>query len=179
MQPCTITRDSKGALWHRSKKQVTKVCEVREAAQILGRSIRHVYRLAHSGELRVVDKILGSVLLDAASIKRFKLSEPQKQPLPQSLQCLFPEYEIKVLNAGRDRNLVVGRVLELGKWEDVRWLFRRYQEAEIRAVVVEEGLRTLGPRSRALWMKFFDLDSKDVRSPRYRSIKNPWSFREV
>jgi hypothetical protein len=42
------------------------------------------------------------------------------------MRWLFPELDIKRLHVERDRDQILGRVLERGRWEDVTWCVARY-----------------------------------------------------
>ena len=77
------------------------------------------------------------------------------QPLPGRLQPLFPDYDPKVLNAGKDSALVISRVLEGGGRDDLKWLVKRYPGRDIRRVLEAEGARLLSARSRRLWSLVF------------------------
>lgn len=47
--------------------------------------------------------------------------------------------------------MIIERVLERGSWEQVRWLFATYGEAEVTEWVRQHGFRLLSKRSFALW----------------------------
>src|SRR3989304_3572086 len=108
------------------------------------------YRLMQAGRLGPIEKLLGEWLLDQAAVERLGRTPLSAQPLPGRLKPLFPEYEPKALNAGKDSVLIISRVLEGGGREDVRWLLKRYSRQVIRRVIEEEGSRLLSPQSRRL-----------------------------
>ena len=131
------------------------VCTVSRACRLLRRSRRQVYRYLRSGDLVVVGKLLGEWLVERKSVERLARNPLTVQPVPSHLQPLLPEYRVESLNAGRDRVLIVSRVLELGGLEQVRWALRRYPRQEIARIVRDDGARLLSPRSLKLWSLTF------------------------
>lgn len=121
------------------------------ACRLLRRSRRQVYRYLRSGDLVAAGKLLGEWLVERKSVDRLARSPLTVQPVPSHLQPLLPEYRVENLNAGRDRVLIVSRVLELGGLEQVRWVLRRYPRQEIARIVRDDGARLLSPRSLRLW----------------------------
>ena len=71
--------------------------------------------------------------------------------LPADADWLFPEYEFESMNLRDHRGVIIERVLERGSWEQVRWLFATYGEAEVAKWVRRHGFRLLSKRSFALW----------------------------
>lgn len=55
------------------------------------------------------------------------------QRVPRRLQRLLQEYDTRELHAGRDRGLLLARVLDRGGFDDVAWAMRRYGRASVRA----------------------------------------------
>jgi len=100
-------------------------------------------------------KMLGEHLLDQKAVERLEHSPLTRQPLPRRLQRLFPDYRVADLNAGRDRTLVISRILDEGGISDVRWLLRRFSRKDIIAFLEADGTRLLRPRSARLWTLYF------------------------
>jgi hypothetical protein len=71
--------------------------------------------------------------------------------LPAGADWLFPEYEFASMNLRDHRGVIIERLLERGSWEQVRWLFATYGEAEVAEWVRQHGFRLLSRRSFALW----------------------------
>jgi len=131
------------------------VCTVSRACRLLRRSRRQVYRYLRSGDLVAAGKLLGEWLVERKSVDRLARSPLTVHPVPSHLQPLLPEHRVGSLNAGRDRVLIVSRVLELGGVEQVRWVLRRYPRREIARIVRDDGARLLSPRSLRLWSLIF------------------------
>lgn len=158
----SLTQKSDGALSLKAGGRTRAVCTVSQAARILGRTRRQVYRYIKTGLLKPETKLLGEWLLDAAEVERSARSPLAVQPLPKMLGPLFPEYDISKINAGRDKTLVISRVLENGGLDEIKWAFKRYSRGELSAFVVEDGARLLGSRSLRLWSLVLGAKPKPV-----------------
>jgi hypothetical protein len=161
-----------GTLWlEKATRPPSRVVTVATAARRLRRTRRQIYRLMQAGRLGPAEKLLGEWLLDHAAVESLARAPLSPQPLPGRLQPLFPEYESKGLNAGRDSILIITRVLESGGREDVRWLLKRYPGREIRRVIEDEGSRLLSPQSRRLWSLVFKVTPRPLAAWREA---DPW-----
>ncbi|MBI4349332.1 MAG: hypothetical protein HY553_21010 [Elusimicrobia bacterium] len=150
----------------------TRICTVAQARRRLGRSRRQVYRLVASGVLPSAGKAFGELLLEADAVERLAGAPRSPQPIPAGLAPLFPEYELSRLNVGRDRSLVVTRVLDRGTSAEIRWLLRRLSRGQIARCIREDGARLLSPRSLKLWSLCFRVTPKPL--PAWRGAPNPW-----
>jgi hypothetical protein len=167
-----LRQDAEGALWlEKAPKPPRRVVTVATACQRLRRTRRQVYRLMKAGRLGPLEKMLGEWLLDLAAVEILARAPMSAQPLPGRLKPLFPEYEPKALNAGKDSVLIISRVLESGGREDVRWLLKRYPGRAIRRVIEAEGSRLLSPQSRRLWSLVFKATPRPLAAWRQA---DPW-----
>lgn len=168
----TLRQDGEGALWlETASRPPRRVVTVADACRRQRRTRRQVYRLLKAGLLGAPEKILGEWLLDWKAVEGLARAPLTAQPLPGRLKPLFPEYELKALNAGKDSVLVLSRVLEGGGREDLRWLLKRYPRREIRRFIEEEGSRLLSARSRRLWSMVFKTTPRPL-APWRRA--DPW-----
>jgi hypothetical protein len=71
--------------------------------------------------------------------------------LPKSLAWLFPEHALRDLDAERDARLVLARLLEHGRLQDVRWAVKRYGLERIHRFFREESSPELSARTIGLW----------------------------
>lgn len=71
--------------------------------------------------------------------------------IPAATARLFAHEDLASLQAPAGRGLLIGRLLEEGDGEDLRWLFAELPEAEIAAWLAQRGDRKLSRRSRAFW----------------------------
>lgn len=148
------------------------LCTVAEACRKLSLSRRQVYRLISSKALTSHGKAFGELLLDRGGVEHLARSPASAQPIPARLQPLLPEYDVSRLNAGRDRTLVISRILERGGLDDVRWLLRRLPRKAVARFIEEDGARLLSRRSLRLWSLFFEAVPKAL--PKWRTGANPW-----
>jgi len=167
----TIAQKTDGKLLLRSGGRTLEVCGVSEAARLMKRTRRQIYRRIEAGGLRPAAKFLGEWLLETSEVKRLALTPPAVQPLPGKLERLFPEYELSKLNAGTDKTLIISRILERGGMEEVNWAFRRYGRKTLSGFIREDGARLLGRRSLGLWSLV--LKTKADPAPPWRA-GGPW-----
>lgn len=167
----SLIQEADGSLLLEKAGETRQVRTVSQAAKILKRTRRQIYRYVEMGTLKPEAKLLGEWLLDAAEVKRMSERPPTVQPLPRKLQPLFPEYDISKLNAGRDKTLVMARALETGGPEDIKWAFKRYTRKELAGFIVADGARLLGPRSLRLWSLVLKVQPKPA--PEWRNA-GPW-----
>lgn len=159
-----------GALAVRTAAGTFPVLTALQAARRLRRSRRQVYRLVKAGALGLRSKILGECLIDEAGVRRLLAAPRARQRLPGALAPLFPEYDLRALNAGTDRDLVLARVLDGGGEGAASWALRRYGAGALAEFVARRGA-SLGPRSRAFWEAF--LGVRAAPGPAWRR-KAPW-----
>jgi hypothetical protein len=150
------------------------VCTVAAACRALRRSRRQVYRYLESGDLVPAGKVLGQWLVERDSVERLCGSPMTAQPLPSRLQRLFPEHEVRRLNVGRDRDLILSRILETGSLRDAKWAFQRYGAPAIAGFLEAAGSRQLSERSLRLWSLY--LGVRPQSNPPWRET-SPWRDR--
>ncbi|MBI4677082.1 MAG: hypothetical protein HY748_05815 [Elusimicrobia bacterium] len=150
-----------------------RACTVGAAAGILRRSRRQLYRDIKEGSVSSYGKFLGEWLLDLADVRRLSARPPQPQRLPARLQTFFPEHDVSDLNPGRDRHLVLSRLLEHGGPEEIRWARRRFKPAEIAGFIEADGARLLSPRALRFWARFLGIPVPEAPSWRGQA----WSAR--
>ena len=96
--------------------------------------------------------------------------------ISRDLGWLFPELELSKLDVRRDARLILARVLEHGRLQDVRWCVRHYGLPRIHRFFREECHPEISPRTIALWRAVLNArDETWARSPRSRlSSAAPW-----
>ena len=168
-----LTKDKNNALWFKLTEHTKprRVCTVKEACAVLKRTRRQVYRQINNGTIESAGKMLDEWLLDLESVQRLAHHPLSPQPIPKRLQSLLPEYDISKLNAGKDKIILISRILENGNKEDLRWLMRRYLSVELTAFLQDDGARLLSPRALRLWSLYFQVKIHPM--PSWRS-PNPW-----
>lgn len=165
-----LAERSDGRLFLRVRGASAEVLTTAAAAARLGRTRRHLYRLLDSGVLREAGKVLGERLIEKTSVESLARRPSAAQRPPARLARLLPEHSLAELNAGRDRDLFLARVLGAGDSADLRWARRRYGRRAIAAFVAREGARVLDARSLRLWSLVFGV--RPAPKPPWR--KAPW-----
>lgn len=151
--------DCRGRVWFWTNSEVRprEVLGVAAAGRRLKKSRRQVYRYLRAGILRPRAKFLGEWLLDAADVRRLAQTPSVGRPIPGRLQILFPEYDVSTLHAGKDRALILSRVLERGDRAELRWAFGLYRPREIVGFLREDGRRLLTAKGDRFWRLYFGL----------------------
>lgn len=84
--------------------------------------------------------------------------------LPEHTRRHFPGLEADALRDGAGRDLLIGRLLEDGDGEDLRWLVAEGGEAALAEWLERQGWR-LSPRSRPFWELVLDRRAPDRPRP--------------
>ena len=147
----SLIQKSDGTLLLETGGRSGEVRTASEAARLLKRTRRQIYRYIETGLLKPKAKLLGEWLLDAAELEKMAERPLSAQPLPKKLGHLFPEYDTAKLNAGRDKTLTISRVLGNGGMGEINWAFKRYTRRELADFIVTDGTRLLDSRSLRLW----------------------------
>ena len=77
--------------------------------------------------------------------------------IPETALPFFQEYDFERLDAERDRDLVIERLLAYGNRNEVSWLLRNYGWACVRRWLSESGARRLPRRRYRLWCVLLDV----------------------
>lgn len=85
-----------------------------------------------------------------------------KSGLPEQLRPFFWDYEFSKLSLGKDRDLVIRRILSNGSWDAVRWLRKRLGDQELREWLISHHGRGLTPRQLRFWGLLYDLPTRQV-----------------
>lgn len=85
--------------------------------------------------------------------------------LPKRLKWLFWEVNFQALDAMRDADFILARVLEFGRMSDVRWAIRRYGMKRIHRFFREVGHPELSERTTAFWRAVFHAEEESWASP--------------
>ena len=80
-------------------------------------------------------------------------------PLPAAVRARFPAYAEAELTQPRHRAFLIGRLLEEGSGEELRWLVDAVGVAPLAAVVRRHGARALSRRSRSFWQRVLAVET--------------------
>ena len=88
---------------------------------------------------------------------------------------LFWDVDHEKIDYKKSKVFVIGRVLNYGKWEDVREVFEKYGEAEVKKNIVK--VADLGNKTLSFWSKYFNISKEEFRCY-IRKQLNPvqWSY---
>lgn len=148
----TLSQSESGELLlSRSGRAPRPVLTVEQAGRRLRRSRRQIYRLLATGALGKAEKLLGEWLLDREMVEKLRKDPLQAQPVPSEIYRLFRDFPAGGLNAGRDRILIMTRLLSEGLPAEKGWLLKRYGAAGLRRYLVREGKKALNPEIHRHW----------------------------
>jgi len=71
--------------------------------------------------------------------------------IPESLFGLFWELEPETIHIVRHGDFVMGRIMERGNWEAMRWLLKTYSKKQLASFLKKRGRRILPPRELNYW----------------------------
>jgi hypothetical protein len=88
---------------------------------------------------------------------------PLPEGLPEALRPLFWDCDFTVVDAVRQRDFVIGRVLASGPLDAIRWLRRRYGDDMIRDWIIRHRGRQLSSQQVRFWETVIGLPAVDVQ----------------
>jgi hypothetical protein len=99
-------------------------------------------------------------------------------PLPGSLTkegtFLFPDVDVNVLDVHADWKYILGRVLEYGTLESVRWAIKAYGRERIGEFVRTRGLRVLSRKTVNYWAMLLGLQDEECIQKFLKGPRNPF-----
>jgi hypothetical protein len=79
------------------------------------------------------------------------------QFIPKTARSFFQEFDFEQIDAERDGDLIIERLLAYGNRNEVRWLLKQFGPARIRKWLSEGGVRRLPRRRYRLWCVLWDV----------------------
>lgn len=90
---------------------------------------------------------------------------------------LFPEVDIHHLNVLEDWRYILGRVLEYGTLDSVRWAMETYGRDRIREFILGRGLRILSRKTVNYWALILGLQEEECIRRFLTGPRNPfWPY---
>lgn len=83
-------------------------------------------------------------------------------PLPELFRPFFWDCDFAALDADRDREFVIGRILASGTWDAIQATRQAWGDDELRAWILRHQGRPLGAEQIRLWELLLDLPAADV-----------------
>ncbi len=101
--------------------------------------------------------------------------------LPPSLakdaRCLFWEIDPNTLDLSAHREYILGRILEHGTVDSVRWAMENYGESAIREFILGRGLRILSRKTVNYWAMRLHLQDEECIQRFLRGPRDPlWPY---
>ena len=83
--------------------------------------------------------------------QKMKPSLSGEAPLPTFLHTLFWEFNVKGIDIVQHADTIMGRIMERGNWQAMRWLRTAYHSEQIVSYLERRGRRVLSPREVNYW----------------------------
>lgn len=93
------------------------------------------------------------------------------------LRSAFWDYPFQALRWETDTDLVVGRILAVGTWPMVRWLYRRLGDDALRTWLQERAGAGLSPKQLRFWQVILDIPKREVDAWLARPERRAWDGR--
>lgn len=164
-----LIRLVRGQAGGRTTETVSPVLTVRQVCQRLHKSRRQLYRYLRDGRLKACARVLGQWLFAQADVD--DCAHPR---LPSLLRPWFWDVPLASLAPDRHEAFILGRVLEFGDQQAVRWLLRTYPRPRIRAFLKGRGADVLSRRTWHFWALFFGRRSRARPTPSWRAQGHQW-----
>ena len=97
--------------------------------------------------------------------------------LPETLRPIFWEYDFDSLSWHEDTDLIIGRILESGRWEDIRYLRSCIDATTLRQWIIDHRGKGLNPPKIRFWQLILNLPNFDVNAWIKSRENDPWEKR--
>ena len=102
---------------------------------------------------------------------------PTPEALPRSLWHYFPEHDARRLSPTGDRDTILGRLLDTGGIDAIRWLRAAVPAQELRDFIRRRRGRGLGPKNLRFWALILGLPAEEVDPWVRDAASGPWANR--
>jgi hypothetical protein len=83
--------------------------------------------------------------------QKMKASVSGEAPLPTFLHALFWEFNVRGIDIVQHADTIMGRIMERGNWQAMRWLRTAYPTDRIVSYLERRGKKVLPPREVNYW----------------------------
>ncbi len=90
-----------------------------------------------------------------------KISTENKKPIPSQIYNLFWEYVPESIDIKTHKDLIIGRVAEMGSWNSMKWLLKTYSKEQILSFLNKRGIQTLPLRELNYWLLMMGISSEE------------------
>ena len=114
--------------------------------------------------------------LGSSNIKIADLCYIKNVRIPKEMDWLFWDVDPNALDLERDSEYLLGRLLERGRLQDVRWALRTYGLDRIHRFFRESGHSELSGRTLSFWRAFFRAEDEIWKTPPSWRVNSsaPW-----
>ncbi len=84
-------------------------------------------------------------------MKKIEENLTDNTPIPKDLFGLFWDIEPETIHIVKHGDFVMGRIMERGNWEAMRWLFETYSRKQLASFLEKRGRRILPARELNYW----------------------------
>ena len=101
------------------------------------------------------------------------MASPEKNIiLPKPFHTLFWDYDPDSINIIAHRDFIMGRIMESGSWDSMKWLRKTYSKDQIYSFLINRGKRILPLRELNYWLYVIGLSSQK-REELLREVSQP------
>ena len=97
--------------------------------------------------------------------------------LPVKLKSYFWDVRFEQLDANKNQEFIINRVLNLGDQPALRWLMNQYQPPVLKRLI--QASRQLSPKSANFWAIYFNIPKTKIKclQPRYlKQRSEAWPY---
>ena len=153
----------------RAGETIAPLLTVQEVCRRLKKSRRQVYRYLRAGRLTACARILGQWLFDPRALERW-----EEKSLPPSFRRFFWDTPLSGLSVDAHRDFILGRLLERGDREALRWAVRTYPRVSLEEFLRGRGRDLLSRRSWNFWTLVLGLDRRGHPRRSWRRAGRRW-----
>lgn len=153
----------------RTRETVAPLLTVQDVCRRLRKSRRQVYRYLRAGRLPPCARILGQWLFDPRALDRLK-----KSSLPPGFRRFFWDAPLSGLSAETHRDFILGRLMEWGDRDALRWLLRTYPKNSLEEFLQGRGREVLSKRDWRFWTLFLGVEKGRQPRGRWRRAGRRW-----
>jgi len=110
-------------------------------------------------------------------MKRTRKNYFRNAELPGYLKEIFWDVDFRALRWAQHRDFIIGRILALGTWGEVRWLRATVGDTMLREWLIEKQGARLDARTLRFWELILGLPRKSVSAWLAARASNPWDQR--
>lgn len=86
-------------------------------------------------------------------------------------------WDVNLAKNGKEAPFIIGRILEYGDPDDIKWMFKKFKKSQIKQTVLKN--KNISPKSANFWALFFGVPKNKILclKPSYRKMrKSHWPY---